>query len=123
MKEVWELPADATIKNAGKEWLLNLLHAIPLDQRARTLMVMWRIWHGHNELTHGKPCPPIEGSRRFLISYLNSLLLIKQWPEGSMEKGKMVVDAEQGFKKFKTDNDGRQKVRKRWMPPASAKPS
>jgi ribonuclease HI len=121
MKEVWELPADATIKNAGKEWLLNLLHAIPLDQRARTLMVMWRIWHGHNELTHGKPCPPIEGSRRFLISYLNSLLLIKQWPEGSMEKGKMVVDAEQGFKKFKTDNDGRQKVRKRWMPPSLGK--
>jgi hypothetical protein len=112
MREVWDLPADDIIKHTCKEWLLTLLHAIPLN--TMTLMVLWRVWHGHNELTHDKPCPPIEGSRRFLVSYLNSLLLIKQWPEAAVEKGKMIVDTDQGFKKGKTVNDGRQKVRKRW---------
>jgi ribonuclease HI len=80
-------------------------------------MVLWRIWHAHNELTHEKPCPSIEGSRRFLVSYLNSLLLIKQWPAAAVEKGKMVVDSELGFNKAKMVTDGRQKVRKRWQLP------
>jgi hypothetical protein len=34
-----------------------------------------------------KPCPSIEGSRRFLRSYLNSLLMIKQCPEMDVAKG------------------------------------
>jgi hypothetical protein len=33
MKEVWDLPADSLLKNTGKEWLLSLLHEIPLNQR------------------------------------------------------------------------------------------
>jgi hypothetical protein len=45
-----------------------------------------------------KACPPIEGSRRFLVSYLDSLLLIKQVPDADMVKGKMVID-QQGFKR------------------------
>jgi hypothetical protein len=71
-----------------------------------TLMVLWRIWHGHNEITHDKPCPPIEGSRRFLIGCLNSLLINKQWPEAAVEKGKMIVDTAQGFKKANTKTEG-----------------
>jgi hypothetical protein len=59
-------------------------------------------------MTHGKPCPPIEGSRRFLVSYLNSLLTIKQFPEADMAKGKMVVDPKQGFRRNK------EATRKQW---------
>jgi hypothetical protein len=76
MREEWDLPADALIKPTGKEWLLQLLNAIPTMQRACTMMTLWRIWHNHNnELTHDKPCPSIEGSRRFLVSYLSPLKL------------------------------------------------
>jgi hypothetical protein len=115
MREVWDLPGDDLLKHTGREWLLQLLHEIPLNQRARTLMVIWRIWHCHNEMTHDKPCPPIESSRRFLVSYLNSLLLIKQWPDAEIEKGKMVVDDDRGFQKRMIE---RPKVRKKWVPPA-----
>jgi ribonuclease HI len=117
MAEIWPLPRDELLVHTGKEWLLHLLLSIPEAQRAPTLMTIWRIWHAHNEVTHDKPCPPIEGSRRFLVSYLNSLMMIKQFPDADITKGKMVVDTSQGFKRVPTDADGRQKERKRWLPP------
>jgi hypothetical protein len=58
-------------------------------------------WFAHNEITHDKSCPPIEGSRRFLLSYLDSLLLIKQFPNADVAKGKMVIDHSKGFGKQK----------------------
>jgi hypothetical protein len=92
MSEVWSMPHVELIRNTGKEWLLQLLVSIPEAQRAPTVMTIWRIWHAHNEMTHDKPCPSIEGLRRFLISYLNSLMMIKQFPNAAVVKGKMVVD-------------------------------
>jgi ribonuclease HI len=117
MAEVWDLPPDEKLELTGPEWLLHLLLNIPDAQRAPTLMTLWRIWHAHNELTHDKPCPSIEGSRRFLVSYLNSLMLIKQAPDADVTKGKMVVRPELGFKRADHEGDGRQKVRKKWMRP------
>jgi hypothetical protein len=98
MKEVWELPSDDMMKQTGTEWLLQLLTSISENQRVHTMMIVWRVWHNHNEMTHDKPCPSIEGSRRFLISYIESLFLIKQHPVGDIAKGKMVVDPYAGFK-------------------------
>ena len=68
MKEVWDLPSDELLQPTGPEWLLQILCHITEDQRAMMLMTLWHIWHAHNEITHDKPCPPIEGSRRFLVS-------------------------------------------------------
>jgi ribonuclease HI len=116
MREVWELPPEELFQAQDNEWLLNLLMDISEDRRVRILLIIWRIWHNHNELTHDKPCPSIEGSRRFLLSYLNSLLMIKQFPSADIQKGKMVVNQELGFSKHKVE-DGRQKVRKRWELP------
>jgi hypothetical protein len=48
------------------KWLLHLLLTILDVQRAPVLMTR-RIWHAHNELTHDKPFPSIEGSHRFLV--------------------------------------------------------
>lgn len=45
------------------------------------LMLLWRVWHVRNELTHDKPLIPVEASKKFLCSYVDSLLLIKQGPE------------------------------------------
>jgi ribonuclease HI len=81
------------------------------------MLILWRIWHNHNEMTRAKPCPSIEGSRRFLVSYLNSLLLIKQHPDADMEKGKMVITHEAGFQKKDKGLDGYKKVKKKWIPP------
>jgi hypothetical protein len=79
MAEDWPLPGDDLQKNTRHEWLLHLLATISEEMRASMLMTFWRIWHAHkiwhahNEMTHDKPCPSIEGSRRFLTSYLKSL--------------------------------------------------
>jgi hypothetical protein len=50
------------------------------------------------------------------VSYLNSLLIIKQFPDADIVKGKMTVDQSQGFTKQVKLVDGRKKVRKRWEP-------
>jgi hypothetical protein len=101
----------------GQDWLLRLLQVITVNQRAMTLMVLWRIWHAHNELTHDKECPSIEGSRRFLVSYLNSLLLIKQWPNADMIKGKMVIDNLRGFKQMNNSEEKSTTSTNKWRPP------
>ncbi|KAK1626172.1 hypothetical protein QYE76_000487 [Lolium multiflorum] len=118
MTEVWDLPNLQTMQPMGHEWLLQILHASSEKQRAMTLMVLWRIWHAHNELTHDKPCPPIEGSRRFLVSYLNSLLMIKQFPDADVTKGKMVIDQGQGFRKEEGRRVNMSTVYQRWTRPA-----
>jgi ribonuclease HI len=68
-------------------------------------------------MTHDKPCPSIEGSRRFLISYLDSLLLIKQHPADDIVKGEMVVDSNAGFKARTFQQEDQRKERNRWRAP------
>jgi hypothetical protein len=115
MAESWPMPKEELLKNTGTEWLLHLLHSIPDEQRMTTLMTCWRIWHAHNEITHGKPCPPIEGSRRFLVSYRNSLLMIKKYPDADLVKGKMPAgwDEDPQYKKTRKEP----KNIPRWTPP------
>jgi hypothetical protein len=87
-------------------------------QRAMTLMIIWRIWHIHNEITHDKPMPSLEGSKRFLMSYLDSLLVIKQAPAADPVKGKAVISYSQGFCCKNRLAEGRQKNVIKWSPPA-----
>ena len=61
-------------------------------QKRASLMIMWRIWYARNEVTHYKPPIRIEASRRFLSSYITSLLAIRQHPEADLTKGKQVID-------------------------------
>lgn len=94
MRDSWPLPELASVQNTGSEWLLRLL-----DQHTETiqmviLMTFWQIWHCRNEVTHFKPAPSIEASRRFLNSYMESLLCIKQHPSGDIVKGKMVLSCD-----------------------------
>lgn len=107
--------------NNGKEWLLHVLSGLTEVQRAMTLMTLWRIWHAHNEVTHGKPCRPVEGSRRFLVSYLSSLLLLKQFPEKDVEKGKMVISNTKGFSSNATTGNQVQHKHQVWERPEEEK--
>ena len=89
----WPIPSVDAIHNVGPKWLFTLLE--PLDEATRmiVLMIMWRIWHVRNEITHEKKPPPTEASRRFLHGYINSLLCVQQHPSGDVVKGKMILNA------------------------------
>jgi ribonuclease HI len=89
MRKVW--PLKQYIPNTGKEWLFQALDQASEQERMMMFMTFWRIWHVRNEVVHQKPPPSIEASRRFLCSYVDSLLLIKQAPMADPVKGKTAI--------------------------------
>jgi hypothetical protein len=88
MKEVWDIPEKEQLMHTGPEWLFDLLDD---DARARVLMIIWRNWHNRSEIIHGKKEAPLEASRSFLQSYMNSLLLIDANDGKDILKGKSVI--------------------------------
>jgi hypothetical protein len=86
MREVWSIPEwrGGGIDDWLEKWLLSL------DARTcdRVLMIGWRIWFPRNEVTHEKELPSIEGSRRFICSYMHSLADISQATLEQVMKGK-----------------------------------
>ncbi|KAM0889911.1 hypothetical protein ACQ4PT_027403 [Festuca glaucescens] len=88
MAEVWELPDPSTVANTGKEWVLHLIDGKTEFDRAKILMLLWRIWHVRNEVVHHKAPPPVEASKCFLCSYLESIATIKYYPQADGIKGK-----------------------------------
>lgn len=91
ISEVWSLPDLASIQNTGKEWLLHVLDPLPDVERCMLLMRLWRAWHIRNEVVHYKPPPPMEASKRFLVSYLDSLIGLKIDLSSDPSKGKLIV--------------------------------
>uniref|UniRef100_A0ACD5TA56 Uncharacterized protein n=1 Tax=Avena sativa TaxID=4498 RepID=A0ACD5TA56_AVESA len=116
MREVWSLPDDNMLKNTGQEWFLHILSRLSELHQASMLRLLWRIWHVHNKITHDKPAPSMEGSRRFLVSYMNSSLVIKKCPDADVAKGKMVVAYEEGFCARREPSKDSQKARLKWKP-------
>jgi hypothetical protein len=43
MSDVWGLPDAERLRPSGYNWLIQLLHMIPEQQRAMVLMILWRI--------------------------------------------------------------------------------
>jgi hypothetical protein len=74
-----------------------MFQLVPDDEQALVLMMLWRIWYIRNELTHGKPAPPLEASTHFILSYVHSLVEIKQHPFANLMKGKHVVNLQEGM--------------------------
>ncbi|PNT62283.1 hypothetical protein BRADI_4g01061v3 [Brachypodium distachyon] len=90
MLECWDIP-DAFHGDARSEWLFILLENATPVQRSLLLLLLWRIWHVHNEFTHDKSPPPVPASKSLLQSYAESLLAIKQFPNADPAKGKEIV--------------------------------
>ena len=93
MSSSWSLPKIEEVRNTGREWLLEALHPLSDIQRCMLLMTLWRVWHNRNELTHQKEPAPMDVSKRFLMSYLDSLLVLQN-SECDPAKGKQVISYE-----------------------------
>jgi hypothetical protein len=91
LREVWQIPDQTTWTYQGTKWLLLTLVKLSEMERMFILMLLWRIWHVRNEVVHDKRHAPIEVSKRFLVSYVDSLLGIRQHPTKDIHKGKGVI--------------------------------
>jgi hypothetical protein len=71
MREIWDIPLW---KGGGtRDWLEQWLFKLDASTCDRVLMIAWRIQFARNEVTHEKELSSIEGSRRFICSYIRSL--------------------------------------------------
>lgn len=57
----------------GTNWLFDCIEGLYAYECAMFLMVLWRNWFVRNELIHDKVAPPIEVSKRFIVSYVDTL--------------------------------------------------
>jgi hypothetical protein len=58
-------------------------------------MIAWRAWFARNEVADEKPLPAIEGSRRFLCNYVNSLDNLRKLSTEEILMGKQPMQREQ----------------------------
>lgn len=91
MSDVWTLSMIKEVQHTGKEWLLHALEPLAELERSMLLMNLWRCWFISNEIIHEKIPLPLEVSKRFLRSYLESLITIKQEPFADPCKEKTVL--------------------------------
>ncbi|KQJ88462.1 hypothetical protein BRADI_4g18291v3 [Brachypodium distachyon] len=98
----WDIPGADQVQNTGGGWILHLVAQHDKTKTAMLLMLLmllWRIWYVHNDITHDKTPAPVEASKQFLCSYLDSLLLVQQHPAVDVAKGKQKAHQPHGRKK------------------------
>jgi hypothetical protein len=88
LRKVWSVQCVGKFVGPQETWLEEMLLALPKNMLDRVIMVMWCIWFVRNEITHDKPLSAVEGSRRFLCSYMASLENSKKLPTEEILKGK-----------------------------------
>ncbi|KAK1667422.1 hypothetical protein QYE76_055581 [Lolium multiflorum] len=76
---------------AREKWLEELLLSLSKGLCDKVLMILWRTWFVRNEITHNKLMPPVEGSRRFICSYMASLSNISKSTSEEVLKGKKPI--------------------------------
>lgn len=91
MVQSGNLSLDLVNFQFGNYWLFNCLEYLPTEEHEMFLLTLWRNWYVRNEITHNKPPPPLEVSKRFLESYIATLFQIRECPHADLEKGKTVV--------------------------------
>lgn len=91
MQKEGTIPVSLDSLRAGPNWIFDQLDPLSNGQREMFLMIPWRNWFVRNEITHGKAAPPVEVSKRFIQSYIHTLLEIRQNSVINLEKGKHFV--------------------------------
>jgi hypothetical protein len=91
MRGIWHLPSFADLRLNSHTWLKEVILSADPQVIDALLLTIWRIWFAHNEVTHAKPLPSIEGSKRFLISYMQTLKGIHRHSTEEVIKGKQIL--------------------------------
>jgi hypothetical protein len=89
MRGVWGI----SMWKGGRQddWLEQGLLSLQGEMCNRVLMIAWQIWYACNEVTHEKALRAIEGSRRFICSYMHSLENIRNVTPDHIIKDKQVI--------------------------------
>jgi ribonuclease HI len=91
MRECWQLPLDKELRGGSAAWFKSVINSSQPQIIDCLLLVAWRVWYAHNEATHNKPIPPIEVSKRFLISYMKIHTDLKSSTTEDIIKGKATL--------------------------------
>jgi hypothetical protein len=92
MRSSWRLPEGSLLRYTGPDWLPLLLGRLSKEEKARSLLVMWRAWHMRNDIIFGAGQESVKGSGKFLENYVETLGDIKKpgWQEACVkEKGRL----------------------------------
>jgi ribonuclease HI len=95
MREIWHLPSNMDVHVDPSSWFKEVLKNIPANMSESFILVAWRAWYARNEATHSKPLPSVEGSKRFLCSYVKLFHDVKKLSTDDILKGKSVMVADQ----------------------------
>lgn len=115
MSSVWPLPARDVLRDTSIDWLLQVLAQCSELARNMVIMLVWRIWQVHTDMSHGKEGAPVEASADFLQSYFNSICACKRYCTDEIIKGKMSMQ-----ETWVVEKQRKTKVALRWpAPPAN----
>jgi len=73
MRQHWTLPGVEKLKYTRKDWLLLLLDSSPKEQRDLILLLMWRSWNVHNNITHAAGPTAVSDVVGFLLNMQENL--------------------------------------------------
>jgi hypothetical protein len=93
MRKVWHLPQDVELQINSLTWFQSSIMSIPATMIENVLLIAWRAWYCRNEVTHAKPLSTVEGSKRFLVGYLNTLGNLKSMSTDQLLKGKYTLSS------------------------------
>jgi hypothetical protein len=116
MAEKWQIHKLSLVLNSCTDCLLTLLVNFPKGMICIVLMIFWRAWHIHNEVVHDKKPPLVEVSQHFLLSHMESLLMIKHHHNENITKGKFILDGDERY--FHTLKDQEHVNDPPWNPPS-----
>jgi ribonuclease HI len=89
MRTIWKLPDRNMLKYTGPDWLPVMLGRLSKEEKARTLLIMWRAWYMRNDMIFGAGRETVTGSAKFLENYDITLSSIKSsGMHESSDKGK-----------------------------------
>jgi hypothetical protein len=111
MRRHWAIPTEEDLNYSGHEWLLRLIDKHDKVVMWKLVLILWRAWFIHNELTHTNRKLCIMGSVNFLMSYWESLCTIRQQPVPDL-KGKRPI-----FPDLTLDGKNQQQKQASWVAP------
>jgi hypothetical protein len=118
MRKVWRLPNERKFSYKGPDWLLHLVSMLNDEDRAKTLLLLWRVWYQRNDVMHGQGKATVVGSMEFLKGYVIAL----GWSNSSEHpsasaKGKEKSWGGEREAICKEDITGGNNVTSAWTPP------